>query len=126
MQPTQATPPFERLWHNTIRTNLRTSLQQYLSHQPKVRFAAVLAQSFRSDRDPPASRPCKSADEHPPDQYEICVKGHLDQRWSDWFEGFAISPTDNGETQLSGPVVDQAALYGLLIRCVIWGCRWSR
>lgn len=59
------------------------------------------------------------------DQYEICVKGHLDQRWSDWFEGFAmaqrhsdrsIALTDNGETQLSGPVVDQAALYGLLIK----------
>ena len=50
------------------------------------------------------------------DQYEICVKGNLDQRWSDWFEGFAIALTDNGETQLSGPVVDQAALYGLLIK----------
>ncbi len=54
--------------------------------------------------------------DHPLDQYEICVKGHLDQRWSNWFEGFAIALTDNGETQLSGPVVDQAALYGLLIK----------
>ena len=58
----------------------------------------------------------RSTHEHPLDQYEICVKGHLDQRWSDWFEGFAIALTDNGETQLSGPVVDQAALYGLLIK----------
>ena len=58
-----------------------------------------------------------STNDHPPlDQYEICVKGHLDRRWSDWFEGFAIALTDNGETQLSGPVVDQAALYGLLIK----------
>jgi hypothetical protein len=58
----------------------------------------------------------RSTHEYPLDQYKICVKGHLDQRWSDWFEGFAISPTDNGETQLSGRVVDQAALYGLLIK----------
>ena len=58
----------------------------------------------------------RSTHEHPPDRYEICVKGHLDQRWSDWFEGFAIALKDNGETLLSGPVVDQAALYGLLIK----------
>jgi hypothetical protein len=58
----------------------------------------------------------RSTNEYPLEQYEICVRGHLDQRWSNWFEGFAICPTDNGETQLSGPVVDQAALYGLLIK----------
>ena len=59
----------------------------------------------------------RSTNDHPLlDHYEICVKGHLDQRWSDWFEGFEIALTDNGETQLSGPVVDQAALYGLLIK----------
>lgn len=58
----------------------------------------------------------RSTNEYPLDQYEICVRGHLDQRWSNWFEGFAICPTDNGETQLSGPVVDQSALYGLLIK----------
>ncbi|MBE9138476.1 hypothetical protein IQ254_14970 [Nodosilinea sp. LEGE 07088] len=58
-----------------------------------------------------------SANDHPPlAQYEICVKGHLDHRWSDWFEGFAIALKDNGETLLSGPVIDQAALYGLLIK----------
>ena len=59
----------------------------------------------------------RSTNDHPPlDQYEICVKGHLDQWWSEWFEGFAIALTDNGETLLSGPVVDQAALYGVLIK----------
>ncbi|MEM8810328.1 MAG: hypothetical protein AAGF01_30295 [Cyanobacteria bacterium P01_G01_bin.38] len=58
----------------------------------------------------------RSTNEHPLGQYEICVKGHLDQRWSDWFEGFAIALKDNGETLLSGPVVDQAALYGVLIK----------
>lgn len=59
-----------------------------------------------------------SADDHYPlEQYEICVKGHLDRRWSHWFEGLAIVLKDNGETVLSGPVVDQAALYGLLVLC---------
>jgi len=64
----------------------------------------------------PMTQPNRSTNEHSFDQYEICVKGHLDQRWSDWFEGFAIVLIDNGETGLSGPVVDQAALYGLLIK----------
>ena len=46
--------------------------------------------------------------------YHITIKGHLDGQWSGWFDGLAISPLENGETLLSGPVVDQAALYGLL------------
>lgn len=46
--------------------------------------------------------------------YQIRVKGHLDSSWSDWFDGLTISPEANGETLLSGPVTDQAALHGLL------------
>ena len=46
--------------------------------------------------------------------YQIRVKGHLDSRWTDWFEGLAITPEEDGETLLTGPVTDQAALYGLL------------
>lgn len=46
--------------------------------------------------------------------YQIKVKGHLDKVWSDWFEGLTITPEANDETLLSGLVVDQAALYGLL------------
>lgn len=53
---------------------------------------------------------------HQLEQYEICIKGHLDRRWSHWFEGLTIAQKDNGETLLSGPVVDQAALHGLLIK----------
>ena len=45
---------------------------------------------------------------------EIRIKGHLDDRWADWFEGLTITREDNGETRLTGPVVDQAALHGLL------------
>ena len=46
--------------------------------------------------------------------YEIRVKGHLDERWSDWFDGLGITNLDNGEAVLSGDIVDQAALHGLL------------
>jgi len=46
--------------------------------------------------------------------YEIRLKGHLDDRWTDWFEGLTITLEDNGDTLLTGPVIDQAALHGLL------------
>ena len=46
--------------------------------------------------------------------YEIRIKGHLDDRWAAWFEGLTLTLEDNGETLLTGPVVDQAALHGLL------------
>ena len=48
--------------------------------------------------------------------YQIVVKGHLDSEWSDWFDGLTITLVDNGETILSGPVVDQTALHGVLIK----------
>ena len=46
--------------------------------------------------------------------YQIRIKGHLDRQWTDWFEGLTITLADNGDTLLTGPVVDQAALHGLL------------
>ena len=46
--------------------------------------------------------------------YQIRLKGHLGQQWSAWFEGLAVTLEDNGETLLEGPVIDQAALHGLL------------
>jgi hypothetical protein len=46
--------------------------------------------------------------------YEIRIKGHLDAKWADWFDGLTITRADNGETLLTGPVVDQAALHGVL------------
>ena len=48
--------------------------------------------------------------------YRIRVKGNLEQKWSDWFDGFTITPQVNDETLLTGPVVDQAALHGLLAK----------
>jgi hypothetical protein len=49
-----------------------------------------------------------------PEVYEIRVKGVIDERWSQWFEGLEVSPQPSGETILVGPLVDQAALHGLL------------
>lgn len=48
--------------------------------------------------------------------YTIRVKGHLDQERTSWFDGLAINHTTNGETILSGPLVDQAALHGILAK----------
>ena len=46
--------------------------------------------------------------------YQIRIKGHLGREWTEWFAGLAITLEDNGETLLTGPVVDQAALHGVL------------
>ena len=51
-----------------------------------------------------------------PPVYQIRIKGHLGPRWADWFEGLTIALEENGDTLLTGPVVDQAALHGLLRR----------
>ncbi len=51
---------------------------------------------------------------HQPVIYQIRIKGHLGPQWTDWFEGLTITLEDNGETLLTGPVIDQAALHGLL------------
>lgn len=46
--------------------------------------------------------------------YEIRVKGHLNSQWSNWLEGLQVKPLDNGEMILSGTIIDQAALMGIL------------
>ena len=46
--------------------------------------------------------------------YEIRLKGQLDEQWVDWFEGLIITPEEDGNTLLTGAVLDQAALHGLL------------
>jgi hypothetical protein len=50
------------------------------------------------------------------DTYELRVKGHLDDRWSDWLGGLAVQRQGDGTTLLVGPVVDQAALHGVINR----------
>ena len=46
--------------------------------------------------------------------YQIRIKGHLGHQWTEWFDGLTITLEDDGDTLLTGPVVDQAALHGLL------------
>ncbi len=46
--------------------------------------------------------------------YQIRVKGHLGSQWTDWFNGLTITLAEDGNTLLTGPVIDQAALHGLL------------
>jgi hypothetical protein len=53
-------------------------------------------------------------DRSEPMNYQIRIKGHLGPQWKDWFEGLTITLEENGDTLLTGPVVDQAALHGLL------------
>jgi hypothetical protein len=57
-------------------------------------------------------RPERDTDQ--PGIYQIRVRGHLGPQWADWFEGLTITLEKNGDTLLSGPVVDQAALHGIL------------
>jgi hypothetical protein len=51
---------------------------------------------------------------HGPGRYEIRLKGHLDSRWAAWFDGLSLTNSSDGTTIICGPVVDQAALHGLL------------
>ena len=50
------------------------------------------------------------------EHYVIRVKGHLDESWADWLDGMAITHDDSGESVLTGPLPDQAALHGVLNR----------
>lgn len=61
-----------------------------------------------TQRAAPAAEPIGSA------VYQIRLRGHLGQVWTDWFDGLAITWDDNGDTLLTGAVADQSALHGLL------------
>ena len=55
-----------------------------------------------------------NTDPRQPTIYQIRIQGHLGSEWTDWFGGLSITLSDNGDTLLTGPVLDQAALHGLL------------
>ena len=57
-----------------------------------------------------------TAEHYEPGLYEIRIKGHLDDRWADWFEGLTFTHESDGTTILDGPLTDQAALHGVLNR----------
>jgi hypothetical protein len=60
--------------------------------------------------------PNPAADPGQPMIYEVRIQGHLSNRWEAWFEHMTITPEANGITLLTGPIVDQAALHGMLTR----------
>jgi hypothetical protein len=60
------------------------------------------------------TNPEPELDPRQPVVYQIRVKSHLDSDWTDWFEGLTITLENTGDTLLTGPVIDQAALHGLL------------
>jgi hypothetical protein len=61
-----------------------------------------------------STTPPSTHEHEEPGVYEIRIKGHLDDRWAPLFDGLTLTREGAGETLLAGPVVDQAALYGLL------------
>jgi hypothetical protein len=61
-----------------------------------------------------SNSPDPTSDSAHPVIYQIKIEGQLGSQWTDWFEGLTITREENGETLITGPVVDQAALYGLL------------
>jgi hypothetical protein len=65
-----------------------------------------------SDDDTAANAASSRAAQH----YQITVQGHLGERWSTWFDGLDLIRNDDGTTVITGPVVDQSALHGLLQR----------
>jgi hypothetical protein len=77
----------------------------YLAVVPKVRQARRSTVSDTSAGHP-----------RDPGRYEIRVKGHLSSRWAAWFDGLTLTRAGDGTTLIHGPVVDQAALYGLLAK----------
>jgi hypothetical protein len=57
-----------------------------------------------------------TAPDRSPARYRIRIRGHLDPAWSTWFDSLTVTQEEDGTTELTGPLTDQAALYGLLAR----------
>lgn len=60
------------------------------------------------------AHPISPPGDEPPAIYQIRIKGHIGQEWTDWLGGLSISRQANGDTLLTGPLIDQSALYGVL------------
>jgi len=78
-----------------------------LSKRRELLFPATTVQEMSND-------PMQKSDPNQLVVYQIRLEGHLGDQWRIWFEGMTITPETNGYTLLTGPVVDQAALFGLL------------
>jgi hypothetical protein len=100
----------------TSRSRINTSINTYsddTSPPPAVSFEQINNER-KNTRRIMSDKQTYDENHSQPQRYEIRFKGHLDDRWVDWFEGLAITLEENGNTLLSGPVTDQAALHGLL------------
>ena len=62
----------------------------------------------------PSNKLSSKMEQDSPRVYQIRIEGHLGSQWTDWFGGLTVTLEDNGNTLLTGPVIDQAALHGLL------------
>jgi hypothetical protein len=60
--------------------------------------------------------PSKLDNQGGPRVHEICLEGRLGEDWAEWFGGLAVTNDEQGHTLLTGPILDQAALYGLLAK----------
>lgn len=72
------------------------------------------AETASAGRDSPPAMKGVPAQHPVTGRYELRIKGHLDDRWADWFDGMVLTRQSDGTTTLCGPVIDQAALHGLL------------
>ena len=61
-----------------------------------------------------SNAPKQETDPSQPMIYQIRIQGHLDAQWADWFSDLSVTLKENGDTLLTGPIIDQAALFGLL------------
>jgi len=61
-----------------------------------------------------SDKPKNNEKQNRPSSYEILLKGQLNSQWTDWFEGLTITIQEDGNTLLTGPMIDQSALHGLL------------
>src|SRR4051794_21655095 len=100
-------------WFRMIRPTPNMPLYNR-AQQPSQAPRRPWPKSRRADCSAP--RNSMNASEHLSARYRIQIAGHLDPAWSIWFDDLAIVQEDDGTTTLTGQVVDQAALYGLLAR----------
>jgi hypothetical protein len=80
----------------------------YIEHAARIVLTGYKRYKVMSNKLEPKPTPSQ------PVIYQIRIKGHLGHQWTDWFEGLTITLEEDGDTLLTGPVIDQAALHGLL------------
>jgi len=96
---------FARIWTMIERFRLRRGTAYTRGNIPSVRVTNILSNVKQTHPPPDSSQPVV---------YQIRLKGHLGSQWTDWFGGLTITLEDDSDTLLTGPVIDQAALHGLL------------